>query len=642
MPNATFLVELIAFADHPLDPGQVRHPADQQGDDRAPGGDPQAVRRARRGQGRRPQGRGGVQGAARPTPSTRRREIREEAREQGAQIVAGAAGEGAGARPTGSSSTRRPRSRPSASRSSPRCAPRSASLAIELAGRIVGESLERRRAPAPRGRALPRPTSSPAKPPRTSGPPRRASGGRLSARRKPRGARRGQRATRRGARIGRRRGDHRRRRRRAVLCRPAARARSPGCARALADAGTDAADQARAARRPVRVGRVGAPTLRRAARRSPARAGRARATWSTAWRSSASRRAFGRPDAPAASTRSRTSCSASPGSSSAAPTLRAALSDPVLPVDDKRDLVHSLLAGKASPVTVPLVEQRRLAPRGRTTDPRARRRWPTRPRGAASARSAGRARRSAARPTDAQGTPGRRRSAARYGRDVHLHDRGRPERGRRHRRPGRRRGHRRQHRRDGCTPGPAAASTGMTSTADARHRTARDTEGQEPDDGADDPPGGDPRARSRRTSRPTSRGNAREEVGRVAETGDGIARVEGLHSAMTNELLEFEGGMLGVALNLDIREIGCVLLGDVRRASRRARRSRRTGEILSVPVGDALPRPRRRPPRPAHRRQGRDRQSERAPRPRAAGAVGRPAPAGQASRCRPASRPSTP
>ena len=55
---------------------------------------------------------------------------------------------------------------------------------------------------------------------------------------------------------------------------------------------------------------------------------------------------------------------------------------------------------------------------------------------------------------------------------------------------------------------------------------------------------------------------SREEVGRVVETGDGIARVEGLHSAMTNELLEFENGLLGVALNLDIREIGAVLLGD--------------------------------------------------------------------------------
>ena len=57
-------------------------------------------------------------------------------------------------------------------------------------------------------------------------------------------------------------------------------------------------------------------------------------------------------------------------------------------------------------------------------------------------------------------------------------------------------------------------------------------------------------------------GTSREEVGQVVETGDGIARVEGLHSAMTNELLEFEGGLLGLALNLDVREIGAVLLGD--------------------------------------------------------------------------------
>src|SRR3978361_2242324 len=55
---------------------------------------------------------------------------------------------------------------------------------------------------------------------------------------------------------------------------------------------------------------------------------------------------------------------------------------------------------------------------------------------------------------------------------------------------------------------------------------------------------------------------SREEVGTVAETGDGIARVEGLPSAMTNELLEFEGGTLGIALNLDVRDIGVVVLGD--------------------------------------------------------------------------------
>ncbi|MGB4325098.1 MAG: F0F1 ATP synthase subunit alpha [Candidatus Nanopelagicales bacterium] len=80
---------------------------------------------------------------------------------------------------------------------------------------------------------------------------------------------------------------------------------------------------------------------------------------------------------------------------------------------------------------------------------------------------------------------------------------------------------------------------------------------------------------------------AREEIGRVIETGDGIARVEGLHSAMTNELLEFEGGLLGIALNLDIREIGCVLLGDGSHIAE-GQAVRRTGEVLSVPVGDAF------------------------------------------------------
>ena len=79
---------------------------------------------------------------------------------------------------------------------------------------------------------------------------------------------------------------------------------------------------------------------------------------------------------------------------------------------------------------------------------------------------------------------------------------------------------------------------------------------------------------------------SREEVGRVIETGDGIARVEGLHSAMTNELLEFEGGLLGLALNLDVREIGAVLLGDGSKIEE-GQAVRRTGEILSVPVGDA-------------------------------------------------------
>ena len=78
-----------------------------------------------------------------------------------------------------------------------------------------------------------------------------------------------------------------------------------------------------------------------------------------------------------------------------------------------------------------------------------------------------------------------------------------------------------------------------------------------------------------------------EEVGRVAVTGDGIARVEGLPSAMVNELLEFEGELLGVALNLDVREIGTVLLGESSHIAE-GQPVRRTGRVLSVPVGDGF------------------------------------------------------
>src|SRR6188472_3148817 len=78
---------------------------------------------------------------------------------------------------------------------------------------------------------------------------------------------------------------------------------------------------------------------------------------------------------------------------------------------------------------------------------------------------------------------------------------------------------------------------------------------------------------------------SREEVGTVAEAGDGIARVSGLPSAMANELLEFEDGTLGLALNLDTREIGVVVLGDFDKIEE-GQAVRRTGEILSVPVGD--------------------------------------------------------
>ncbi len=78
----------------------------------------------------------------------------------------------------------------------------------------------------------------------------------------------------------------------------------------------------------------------------------------------------------------------------------------------------------------------------------------------------------------------------------------------------------------------------------------------------------------------------REEVGTVASAGDGIARVSGLPSAMANELLEFEDGTRGLALNLDTREIGVVILGDFA-GIEEGQTVRRTGEILSVPVGDS-------------------------------------------------------
>src|SRR6266704_4601765 len=80
---------------------------------------------------------------------------------------------------------------------------------------------------------------------------------------------------------------------------------------------------------------------------------------------------------------------------------------------------------------------------------------------------------------------------------------------------------------------------------------------------------------------------SREEVGVVSDTGDGIAHVEGLPSVMTNELLEFEGGTLGLALNLDVRDIGVVILGNADKIEE-GQTVKRTGEILSVPVGDAF------------------------------------------------------
>jgi len=80
---------------------------------------------------------------------------------------------------------------------------------------------------------------------------------------------------------------------------------------------------------------------------------------------------------------------------------------------------------------------------------------------------------------------------------------------------------------------------------------------------------------------------SREEVGTVMDAGDGIAHVEGLPSVMTQELLEFPGGILGVALNLDEHSVGAVILGDFENIEE-GQQVKRTGDVLSVPVGDAF------------------------------------------------------
>jgi F-type H+/Na+-transporting ATPase subunit alpha len=77
------------------------------------------------------------------------------------------------------------------------------------------------------------------------------------------------------------------------------------------------------------------------------------------------------------------------------------------------------------------------------------------------------------------------------------------------------------------------------------------------------------------------------QVGRVEEVGDGIATVSGLPNAAVNELLEFESGTMGLALNLDEESIGCVVLGEAADV-REGQSVKATGRILSVPVGDGL------------------------------------------------------
>ena len=108
----------------------------------------------------------------------------------------------------------------------------------------------------------------------------------------------------------------------------------------------------------------------------------------------------------------------------------------------------------------------------------------------------------------------------------------------------------------------------------------------------------------------------REEIGTVIDAGDGIAHVEGLPSVMTQELLEFAGGVLGVALNLDEHSVGAVILGEFDKIEE-GQQVKRTGEVLGA-GGRRVPGPRCQPARPAHRRPRRH-QRRHLSRPRTAG-----------------------
>src|SRR5262245_3641284 len=81
--------------------------------------------------------------------------------------------------------------------------------------------------------------------------------------------------------------------------------------------------------------------------------------------------------------------------------------------------------------------------------------------------------------------------------------------------------------------------------------------------------------------------SAMQSVGTVLSVGDGVARVWGLDDCMMNELLEFPGGVRGVALNLEEDNVGCVLLGDATRV-KEGDQVRTTGRIISVPTGESL------------------------------------------------------
>ncbi|HEY2614952.1 MAG TPA: F0F1 ATP synthase subunit alpha [Chthoniobacterales bacterium] len=80
---------------------------------------------------------------------------------------------------------------------------------------------------------------------------------------------------------------------------------------------------------------------------------------------------------------------------------------------------------------------------------------------------------------------------------------------------------------------------------------------------------------------------SKSNVGVVRETGDGVARIEGLSDVMLNEMIEFSGGVFGLALNLEETEVGAILLGDTTQVME-GDEAKTTGKLLQVPVGKAL------------------------------------------------------
>src|ERR1700759_3128084 len=80
---------------------------------------------------------------------------------------------------------------------------------------------------------------------------------------------------------------------------------------------------------------------------------------------------------------------------------------------------------------------------------------------------------------------------------------------------------------------------------------------------------------------------SKSNIGVVREVGDGVAKIEGLSGVMLNEMIEFPGGLYGLALNLEETEVGCILLG-VFPSVTEGTEAKTTGRLLEVPVGKGL------------------------------------------------------